>query len=143
MSCDCHMSVISVLCVGLVLGIKLFIIDNVYRKYPKVKEKYDGVAKLWRSLPTNAELSQRQSLTEEQIHVCLLVLCYHISLSSLSPLLLSPPPLSLSPSPSPSLQLLGDQDNTQSITTLRFSDRTFCERFQLSTDEFPLERMYT
>ena len=45
----------------------MFIIDNVYRKYPKVKEKYDGVARMWRSLPTNNELVQRQRMTEEDM----------------------------------------------------------------------------
>ena len=45
----------------------MFIVDNIYRKYPKVKAKYDGVAKMWDSLPTNAELFQRQSLTEEEM----------------------------------------------------------------------------
>ena len=52
---------------GLGLGYKVFIIDNVYRKYPKVKEKYDGVARMWRSLPTNNELVQRQRMTEEDM----------------------------------------------------------------------------
>ena len=47
-------------------GIKLFIIDNVYRKYPKVKLKYDTVARLWKELPTNAELVKRQALTERR-----------------------------------------------------------------------------
>lgn len=32
-----------------------------------MKAKYDGVAKMWDSLPTNAELFQRQSLTEEEM----------------------------------------------------------------------------
>ena len=40
----------------------------------QVKEKYDSVARLWASLPTDAELLQRQSLTAEQMvrrSVCL------------------------------------------------------------------------
>ena len=65
--------------VGLGVGFKVFIIDNIYRKYPKVKEKYDGMAKLWRSLPTKAELLQRQSMTEDQLvrtYVCVYDLTY-------------------------------------------------------------------
>ena len=55
---------------GLGVGYKLFIIDNVYRKYPKVKEKYDGVAKMWHALPTNSQLEKRQKMTEEDL-VCI------------------------------------------------------------------------
>ena len=32
----------------------------------QVKAKYDTVAQMWDSLPTNAELLQRQGLTEEE-----------------------------------------------------------------------------
>ena len=32
-----------------------------------MKEKYDGIARMWKSLPTDAELLQRQSLTAEQL----------------------------------------------------------------------------
>lgn len=52
---------------GLGIGFKVFIINNVYRKYPKVKEKYDGVAKMWQALPTNSQLEQRQRMTEEDL----------------------------------------------------------------------------
>eukprot|EP00731_Ephydatia_muelleri_P001791 Em0001g1791a len=53
--------VLSVL--GLFLGIKLFIIDNVYRNYPKVKERYDSVAKMYKQLLTHDQLAT-QSITE-------------------------------------------------------------------------------
>ena len=43
--------------VGIVIGIKLFIITPVYTKYPRVKEKYDSFGKLWSMLPTNEGLS--------------------------------------------------------------------------------------
>lgn len=38
----------------------------------QVKAKYDTVAQMWDSLPTNAELLQRQGLTEEEemVSVC-------------------------------------------------------------------------
>ena len=43
----------------------------MYRKYPKVKRKYDVVARLWKELPTDAELmnSKRQALVEEEVQV--------------------------------------------------------------------------
>lgn len=91
---------------GLGVGFKVFIIDNIYRKYPKVKEKYDGMAKLWRSLPTKAELLQRQSMTEDQL------------LSSTS----------------------NTTDVVSSTTSLvSLPDTLFCERFQISIEEIPLD----
>ena len=44
--------------VGLVLGLKIFVISPVYKKYPKVKAKYDAIARLWNMLPTNENLNQ-------------------------------------------------------------------------------------
>ena len=49
---------------------------------PQVREKHDTVHRLWLSLPTDAELLQRQSLTAEQMvgaHVRLSFL-YHLAL---------------------------------------------------------------
>jgi hypothetical protein len=53
--------------IGLGVGFKLFIVDNIYRKYPKVQEEFDGVDRMWKSLPTDAELVERQSLTQEEV----------------------------------------------------------------------------
>ena len=33
----------------------------------QVKAKYDGVARLWNSLPTNAQLLQMQAMTEDEM----------------------------------------------------------------------------
>ena len=41
----------------------------MYRKYPKVKRKYDVVARLWKELPTDAELMKRQALVQEEVQV--------------------------------------------------------------------------
>ena len=35
--------------------------------FPQVKAKYDGVARLWNSLPTNAQLLQMQAMTEDEM----------------------------------------------------------------------------
>ena len=45
----------------------------------QVKERFDGLAKMWKSLPTDAQLLQRQALTEEQ-----LVLLSYVSFSRVS-----------------------------------------------------------
>lgn len=47
--------------IGLFLGIKFFVINPIYNRFPKVKKRYDGTAKLWRELPTDAELVSRQN----------------------------------------------------------------------------------
>lgn len=42
--------------IGVFIGVKVFIIDTVYRKYPKVKERYDSMTKMYRLLLTNEQL---------------------------------------------------------------------------------------
>lgn len=49
---------------GLFWGIKLFMINPIYHRYPKVKRRYDSTAKLWRELPTGAELAARPNEAE-------------------------------------------------------------------------------
>ena len=46
--------------VGVMLGLKIFVISPVYNKYPKVKSKYDSIARLWKMLPTNESLNQME-----------------------------------------------------------------------------------
>ena len=41
--------------------------DTIYRKYPKVKEKYDGLARMWESLPTHAQVIALQGQTEDEM----------------------------------------------------------------------------
>ncbi|XP_067023563.1 GRAM domain-containing protein 4-like isoform X2 [Acropora muricata] len=50
--------------IGLFLGIKFFVIKPIYNRFPKVKKRYDGTAKLWSELPTDAELSAKQNQAE-------------------------------------------------------------------------------
>uniref|UniRef100_A0A1X7VTC5 GRAM domain-containing protein n=1 Tax=Amphimedon queenslandica TaxID=400682 RepID=A0A1X7VTC5_AMPQE len=90
------------------IGFKLFIIDNIYRKYPNVKKKYDGLARMWRSLPTHKDVITLQSMTEDEIRE------HCQSGSELSSL-------------------------TSSSSILSIKDTSFCERFQLSFEETPLE----
>ena len=42
------------------MGIKLFIVDYVYYKFPRVKRKYDSVYKLWQTLPNRAQWEKTQ-----------------------------------------------------------------------------------
>ncbi|XP_062616888.1 GRAM domain-containing protein 4-like [Saccostrea cucullata] len=44
------------LCImGLNMGIKLFLVDYIYYKFPRVKRRYDSVYRLWKALPTKEE----------------------------------------------------------------------------------------
>ncbi|XP_068759014.1 GRAM domain-containing protein 4-like [Montipora capricornis] len=49
---------------GLFLGIKLFIVNPIQHRFPKVKRRYDTTEKLWRELPTDADLAARKSETQ-------------------------------------------------------------------------------
>ncbi|XP_078340846.1 GRAM domain-containing protein 4-like [Crassostrea virginica] len=49
-----------VILLGLNMGIKLFIVDYVYYKFPRVKRKYDSVYKLWQTLPNRAQWEKTQ-----------------------------------------------------------------------------------
>lgn len=48
---------------GIGAGLKLFVIDPVYRRFPRVKAKYDSTAKLWENLMTDSELEKHQKLS--------------------------------------------------------------------------------
>ncbi|XP_021352662.1 GRAM domain-containing protein 4-like isoform X1 [Mizuhopecten yessoensis] len=49
---------------GLAFGVKLFIINYFYNKYPRIKRKYDSSYKIWMSLPTDAQYQQECIKTE-------------------------------------------------------------------------------
>ncbi|XP_022256078.1 GRAM domain-containing protein 4-like [Limulus polyphemus] len=46
---------------GLYLGVKMFLVDYVFYRFPRVQQKYDSTWKLWNSLPTDAELEKKHS----------------------------------------------------------------------------------
>lgn len=50
--------------IGLSFGIKLFIVNPIYHRFPKVKRRYDGTAKLWEELPTEADLVVSQNVVD-------------------------------------------------------------------------------
>ncbi|KAL7635720.1 UNVERIFIED_CONTAM: hypothetical protein RMT77_013537 [Armadillidium vulgare] len=41
------------------MGIKFFIIDFIFYKFPKIRRKYDSTTELWNSLPTDADLEKK------------------------------------------------------------------------------------
>lgn len=110
----------------------------------QVKEKHDTVHRLWLSLPTDAELIQRQSLTAEQMvgtHVWLSPPIHSTSLMSHTLTLLhthlTHPHTPLQHS-LPRTSITDNSDDGNLLTGLTEEESSFCSRFQLSPDELPL-----
>ncbi|XP_059969329.1 GRAM domain-containing protein 4 isoform X2 [Mesoplodon densirostris] len=49
------------LAVGLYAGIKLFVIDFIFKRCPRLRAKYDTPYIIWKSLPTDPQLKERSS----------------------------------------------------------------------------------
>ncbi|XP_033744389.1 GRAM domain-containing protein 4-like isoform X2 [Pecten maximus] len=49
---------------GLMFGVKLFIVNYFYNKYPRLQQKYDSALKTWKSLPTDEQYQQECMKTE-------------------------------------------------------------------------------
>nr|XP_054750022.1 uncharacterized protein LOC129255716 [Lytechinus pictus] len=52
--------------IGLFLGVKIFLINPVLKKYPRLKAKYSFEEKIFREAPTAAQLEQRRAIEETQ-----------------------------------------------------------------------------
>lgn len=55
-----------------------FEIDE-YLSLIQVKKRYDGTAKLWSELPTDAELSAKQNQAEgsSEVHMRIMIVCHN------------------------------------------------------------------
>jgi hypothetical protein len=71
---------------ALYMGIKLFIIDYVYNRFPRVRAKHDTTYQVWKQLPTEAELERRN--TRAEIDRVSTVFRYTVILSCFSPVVL-------------------------------------------------------
>ncbi|GFR10241.1 GRAM domain-containing protein 4 [Trichonephila clavata] len=49
---------------GFYVGVKLFIIDYIFFRFPRVQQKHDTTARLWKALPTDAQLERRHNRAE-------------------------------------------------------------------------------
>ncbi|KAL5015261.1 hypothetical protein ScPMuIL_009531 [Solemya velum] len=58
---------------GLYAGIKLFIVNFFYNKYPRLKLKYDSTYQMWLALPTDSQYVKRHA--ESEIDKYILVNC--------------------------------------------------------------------
>ncbi|XP_074645766.1 GRAM domain-containing protein 4-like isoform X2 [Tubulanus polymorphus] len=50
-----------VLIMGVYAGIKLFVIDYIYQRFPRIRQKHDTVYKMWQDLPTDHQLEKQMT----------------------------------------------------------------------------------
>ncbi|XP_012935583.1 GRAM domain-containing protein 4 isoform X2 [Aplysia californica] len=93
---------------GLYLGIKLFIIDYIFNRFPRVKRKYDSTYRMWQELPTDLEFERRYVKSEMDKYIL------------------------------PSGQEKVDPHLDSKSDHVSMDDRTFCELFSLPESECPL-----
>ncbi|KAK7503524.1 hypothetical protein BaRGS_00005063 [Batillaria attramentaria] len=96
---------------GLYLGLKLFIVDYLYMRFPRLRMKYDSTYKLWQELPTDVEYEKRSMKSEIDRYI--LPKSRHES------------------EPAESV----DESNDDTISV---DDKQFCELFSLPLSESPL-----
>ncbi|KAF6028134.1 GRAMD4 [Bugula neritina] len=106
--------------VGWFLGLKLFVIDPVYNRFPRIKEKYDNTHRLWQNLLTDAQL---EKYTQRNANNQMIL------------------PRSQQLSKSPTEGVGSRQSSSASLLpssdTMSEEDRLFCDRFDLPEDERP------
>ncbi|ESO91395.1 hypothetical protein LOTGIDRAFT_153833 [Lottia gigantea] len=95
--------------IGSMIGFKLFIIDNLYRKYPRLKKKYDTSHRIWMSLPTDSQYEKRHMTS--QIDKFIL---------------------------KHGKKAYKDKDNDDDDDELSNEDKAFCQLFSLPETECPL-----
>ncbi|CAG5117478.1 unnamed protein product [Candidula unifasciata] len=93
---------------GLYMGIKLFIVDYVYNRFPRVRRKYDSTYRLWMELPTDVEYEKINAKSEIDKYIL------------------------------PHSQEKGDVAAEARSDQLTLDDRAFCELFALPESECPL-----
>ncbi|GIY10351.1 GRAM domain-containing protein 4 [Caerostris darwini] len=49
---------------GFYVGVKLFIIDYIFFRFPRVQQRHDTTARLWKILPTDAQLERKHNRAE-------------------------------------------------------------------------------
>lgn len=93
---------------GILLGCKLFLIDYVYNRFPRVKRKYDSTYRLWQELPTDIQYEKRCVKSEIDKYIL------------------------------PQSNYTGETQVDVRSEQVSTDDRTFCELFSLPESECPL-----
>ena len=50
---------------GFYLVLKLFVVDFIFLRFPRLRQKYDTVAQIWMELPTDADLDALRRRIEQ------------------------------------------------------------------------------
>lgn len=95
--------------IGILIGIKLFIIDYMFEHFPRFKQKYDSSHRLWENLPTDAEFRKKTLRVQIDKHIL------------------------------PLNQLEDKEDVDQTADVMTENDKSFCELFNLPHSENPLQ----
>ncbi|CAL1528869.1 unnamed protein product [Lymnaea stagnalis] len=90
------------------LGIKLFIIDYIYNRFPRVRRKYDSSSRLWEELPTDIEYEKKYAKSEIDKYIL------------------------------PYEQEKRESTGETKTDQVSMDDRSFCELFSLPESECPL-----
>ncbi|KAH9508179.1 GRAM domain-containing protein 4, partial [Bulinus truncatus] len=93
---------------GLGLGIKFFIIDYIYNRFPRVRRKYDSTYLLWEELPTDLEFEKKYIKAEIDKYIL--------------------------PQDEEKKDLIGEAKSEQ----VTIDDKSFCQLFSLPETECPL-----
>ena len=55
--------------VGFYILMKLFVVDAVFQRFPRLKEKYDTSSVIWDTLPTDADLNRARDIKLQQVGI--------------------------------------------------------------------------
>ncbi len=56
---------------ALLFGVRVFIIQFIYTKFPRIKQRHDGTRHMWRSLPTDADIQEHyHKAALDRVRVC-------------------------------------------------------------------------
>lgn len=95
--------------IGILIGIKLFIIDYMFEHFPRFKQKYDSSHRLWENLPTEAEFRKKTMRVQIDKHIL------------------------------PLNQFEDKEEIDQTMDFMTDNDKSFCELFNLPHSENPLQ----
>ncbi|XP_076468693.1 GRAM domain-containing protein 4-like isoform X2 [Babylonia areolata] len=95
---------------GLYIGVKLFLLDYLFMRFPRFRMKYDSSFKMWQQLPTDAEYEKRSMKSEIDRYIL----------------------------PKSRPEEAQDTPDCADAETLSVDDKQFCELFSFPLSESPL-----
>ena len=62
--------------IGFYFLMKLFVVDAVFQRFPRLKEKYDTSSVIWDTLPTDADLNRARDIKLQQVGMHFFFHCF-------------------------------------------------------------------